>query len=70
LYTTSAARPILLFTARTFLFTLTRTAAESPSGLSDWNDSNAFSFHRFAENGRRSRNRAEFLSHCANESLC
>jgi hypothetical protein len=29
LYTTSAARPILLFTAPTFFFTLTRTAAES-----------------------------------------
>jgi hypothetical protein len=35
LYTTAATRSILLFTASALIFTLTRTAAEPPSGLSD-----------------------------------
>jgi hypothetical protein len=58
-----------MFTARTF-FTLTRTAAESPSGLSHPYDRYVVSFHRFAEDGCRWRDRTEFFSHCANETIC
>jgi hypothetical protein len=58
LYATAATRTILLSTVNAFVFTLTGTAAESPSCLRNRNYSYAVSFYGLAKNRRRLRDAA------------
>jgi hypothetical protein len=57
LYATTATRAILLFPVNAFVFTLTSTAAKSPSGFSDRDHRNPIARDRFAEYSRRPRDR-------------